>query len=359
MPCKCDHPSVDDPPFWKTNWMQDESLLFVRPVDGRPAQAQLLFTPLDTPRLSSATGLEQYEPGTDYHWAAGSRTIRLLPGSRVSALDEDELYPPRGSQKFGTCRDRDADLLFGEGVYFHNLQSAAAYRHARDGWTTPPTLDEPVRWPDLAARLAQRGRLRLVLLGDSISVGHNASGLCGTAPDQPGYGSLLAAALQRWTGRPVDFVNLSVGGMGSEWGLEQMDKVLAAQPDLLLLAFGMNDASVGVPADQFFNIMRSMIQRLSGGVPHARGLVVSPMSGHPQWTGTDLAAYPRYRDSLLGLRREGVAVADVTSVWQWVVGRKKDLDLTGNGLNHPNDFGHRLYAQVIGSVLRQALTMQD
>ena len=30
---------------------------------------------------------------------------------------------------------------------------------------------------------------------------------------------------------------------------------------------------------------------------------------------------------------------------------KRDLDLTGNGLNHPNDFGHRLYAQAIVSVL--------
>jgi len=27
--------------------------------------------------------------------------------------------------------------------------------------------------------------------------------------------------------------------------------------------------------------------------------------------------------------------------------RKTHHDLTGNGINHPNDFGHRLYAQVI------------
>ena len=30
---------------------------------------------------------------------------------------------------------------------------------------------------------------------------------------------------------------------------------------------------------------------------------------------------------------------------------KHDLDLTGNGLNHPNDFGHRLYAQAILAAL--------
>jgi hypothetical protein len=28
-------------------------------------------------------------------------------------------------------------------------------------------------------------------------------------------------------------------------------------------------------------------------------------------------------------------------------GAQEYYDVTGNGLNHPNDFGHRLYAQVV------------
>ena len=31
--------------------------------------------------------------------------------------------------------------------------------------------------------------------------------------------------------------------------------------------------------------------------------------------------------------------------------RKSPYDLTGNGINHPNDFGHRLYAHTILSLL--------
>ena len=34
-----------------------------------------------------------------------------------------------------------------------------------------------------------------------------------------------------------------------------------------------------------------------------------------------------------------------------LLARKSDFDLTGNGLNHPNDFGHRLYAQMILALL--------
>ncbi len=46
-----------------------------------------------------------------------------------------------------------------------------------------------------------------------------------------------------------------------------------------------------------------------------------------------------------------VVLADVTSVWKEVLRRKKFADLSGNGVNHPNDFGHRIYTEVILSLL--------
>jgi hypothetical protein len=47
------------------------------------------------------------------------------------------------------------------------------------------------------------------------------------------------------------------------------------------------------------------------------------------------------------MREKGIAVADVTSLWTKALERKTFYDLTGNGVNHPNDFGHRLYAHVL------------
>ena len=41
----------------------------------------------------------------------------------------------------------------------------------------------------------------------------------------------------------------------------------------------------------------------------------------------------------------------MTSLWRDLLKTKKFLDLTGNGVNHPNDFGQRLYAQVILDML--------
>jgi hypothetical protein len=50
------------------------------------------------------------------------------------------------------------------------------------------------------------------------------------------------------------------------------------------------------------------------------------------------------------LQGPGVAVADLTSFWSVFLERKRFDDLTGNGVNHPNDFGHRVYAQVLLSL---------
>jgi hypothetical protein len=39
----------------------------------------------------------------------------------------------------------------------------------------------------------------------------------------------------------------------------------------------------------------------------------------------------------------GCAYADVFNNWQGVAVRKKPEELLGNNINHPNDFGHRIF----------------
>jgi len=42
-----------------------------------------------------------------------------------------------------------------------------------------------------------------------------------------------------------------------------------------------------------------------------------------------------------------------------VMKRKRPYDLTGNGINHPNDFGHSLYSQAILSLLVEKFPGED
>ncbi|MBT3296985.1 MAG: hypothetical protein HN919_09675 [Verrucomicrobia bacterium] len=67
------------------------------------------------------------------------------------------------------------------------------------------------------------------------------------------------------------------------------------------------------------------------------------------------SAHFENRERLLELaaERDGVVVADVMSVTAEMLKRKKFADISGNNLNHPNDFLHRLYASVILRVMGQ------
>ena len=44
------------------------------------------------------------------------------------------------------------------------------------------------------------------------------------------------------------------------------------------------------------------------------------------------------------------AYVDVYSTWEMVLQRKDQTSLLGNNINHPNDFGHWLYAQAFAAL---------
>ncbi|MED5284960.1 MAG: hypothetical protein VYC71_03240 [Planctomycetota bacterium] len=51
------------------------------------------------------------------------------------------------------------------------------------------------------------------------------------------------------------------------------------------------------------------------------------------------------------MRIPAFELADLTAVWGEML-KQKRLGLTGNRINHPNDFGHRVYAQVRCELLK-------
>ena len=75
------------------------------------------------------------------------------------------------------------------------------------------------------------------------------------------------------------------------------------------------------------------------------------MLGNHNWVTLKNELFGQYRNKLNELTSPSVALADVTSVWERFLRLKQDWDQTGNGVNHPNDFGHRVYAQVISALL--------
>jgi lysophospholipase L1-like esterase len=338
-------------PFWQGDLMAGESVLFVKDEKTGEARASVLFPIDQVLSVRSSSGEMQYEEGRDYLWKPGSREIVVPAGSRIVVSTPDALRRPAGSQKYRlTHRDGNGEIYFGSQLEYHDLQTVISYSHATGLWKRPVPKFDPAALPKTLKKLQNRVPLKIVVLGDSISTGCNASGWADGKPFQPAYPDLLGRMLEEKYKGPVEVINLSVGGKDSAWGLTMVEKVVEAGPDLVLIAFGMND-SAGRPASEFQAKIEATIKAIREKRPGAEFVLIATMVGNPDWVTLKQELFPQYLDALANLRGPGVALADVTSVWSEFHRLKHDRDQTGNGVNHPNDFGHRVYAQVIGALL--------
>lgn len=338
-------------PFWTSDIVHRESVLFIRDAETGEACASVLFPMKQIISIQDSTGSVTYKPGIDYIHKIDSAEIYVPAKSAIVTKTAADLRRPANSQKHRlTHRDGNGEILFGGLLEYHTMQTWITYTKAANQWpVTMPTF-QPSALPLTIARLRNRKPLSIVLLGDSISTGCNASGWGNGAPFQPAYQDLVKMHLESHYSTIVNLTNLSVGGKSTPWGITEMPKVLEATPDLIILAFGMND-SAGRSAEDFGKNISTMMSMAREAHPDVEFILIAPMLGNRDWTTLKHEVFPKYRDTLASLCKPGIALADMTSVWQEFLLRKKDHDLTGNGVNHPNDFGHRVYAQVLLALL--------
>ena len=337
-------------PFWNSTTQDRESLFFYQRKEGEQAWARLLFPPDKILSVRSSNGTATYEEGKDFVLEKESGVLRLVPGSRIPFKTPGEIYPPATSDlpKHKEKRGDPATyLIFSEGHFFHDLQVDVTYTHAPGLWKGYVPRFQGEGMPVVMGKLKQKQPITLCTLGDSITEGGNASKVIRVAPFQPAYGELVALALEKACGAKVTFRNFGVGGWISEQGLAQIDRVTAlSKPELAIIAFGMNDAC-GTDMAEFTANVRGMMDAIKVSTPDAEFVLVAPMLPNAEWDAPRMENFPLIRKALAGLCGKGAVLADVTLVWANLLERKSFLDLTGNGLNHPNDFGHRIYAQTI------------
>lgn len=118
-------------------------------------------------------------------------------------------------------------------------------------------------------------RLRFLAFGDSLTAGLHVSEF-DQYPRQ--LGTLLE---QAYPGLQVTVVNLGRGGETFRDALRRVPDVMDAQPDVLLVAFGTNDAT-RTPIGQFPDSVDQVLKPLSGlGCP----LMLADIPYKPRWAG--------------------------------------------------------------------------
>jgi lysophospholipase L1-like esterase len=336
-------------PFWRTKQMTGETVLFVRDNETDTPIGTLLFKPGKILRVRNARTGDLYELGRDFEIDAAHRRLLLTKDSRIPFLKQSDFYKPKGEKhaikdKVG---DPDVWLLWSESG-FQEMQVAVDYERDED-WTGYVPQFAGKILPRVIEKLLKKEHVQITAVGDSIAAGGNASWKK-LPPHQPSFPVLVAGELARVYGAKIDLANFAVGGSMANGAMSKMEQVLATKPDLVVIAYGMNDVSTK-HADKYSDYIKRIIESVRVGAPDAEFLLVASSRANPQWSHTPVDQFPKYRDALAALCTEHIAMVDVTALWTEMLERKRYHDLTGNGVNHPNDFGHRLYAQAILAML--------
>jgi lysophospholipase L1-like esterase len=345
---------------WKDDWQARLTPLASGPVVYREACLPLtasrdkeVVLPLLYPAkrivevIANATGAKLAE-GRD--WLLRDGQLVLPPGSGAPIQLEAEFFSAPHKEKNGTTNMLHTAVRLTEGTWYHERQIEVTYEPAARDWALPAPLATLDQLPRLKKMLGAGEPVKLLLFGDSISAGGNASKFQGHWPWQPCYGELVARQLEQRYGSKVQFLNHSRAGATSGYALTQVDSQAAwFKPDLAIIAYGMNDRGDGRREIYRANLEK-ILDAIRARSPQTEFIVVTPMLNNPKQP-TGLGPVQFIRDEALKLARPGVALVDVTTAHLEICKHKNYLDLSGNGANHPNDFLHRLYAQRILEVL--------
>jgi len=207
--------------------------------------------------------------------------------------------------------------------------------------------------------LAAGRTVRIALMGDSITLGAEAGPwwdrrIKFTAKDVAYRGRVIHGLRQRFPKAKVTPIEAYKGGTTAKFGLQVLDKdVLPNGPDLVVMAFGANDAAGPIgrgprnPPEQFKRDMLALVRKAKGAGVEV--MLVVGMQMNPWLKNGATQRWGAYRKAILDIgATQNVAVADVYTEWMNLASRGiPPFTQLHNWINHPGAFGHGVYADVV------------
>ena len=327
---KCDVYDADKylAPIWENQIIYHETVMFRADENGAVKEKKLAYPIAKVLEVRSADLKTLYIEGVDYEVTAEGN-LKALENTSMPITTFNSSYHDMDIQNVGIMSNiyTDKYLDYGEGVHFYYKQVCVTYIRTveYDG----PAYENEEILVKTTEKLTNKEALKIVFYGDSITTGCNASSMANSEPNMPYFDRMVVDKLSaHYQTDKISFENTAVGGWTTEQGLNEYSKrVLAKNPDLLVLGFGMNDATIGATAEQYGNRIVLMINNLRKKNPNAEVLLLTTMNANPEATGF----YGNYQKNQVELSNtlkdiasayEGVAVADVNSMHNWLLERK-------------------------------------
>lgn len=327
-------------PVWAGTTAYDETVWPIAGQDGTMADLPLLYQADEILSVQNLSRSVTYQQGRDYTLVNGK--LHIPSGSTIPVMPYADYHPSSG-----TFQSSKGGYIYwpGETTDIISRQIYVTYKHS-DAWPFATPGDQSSQLPNTLAKLRAGGTLNMVFYGDSITQGYNSSAFLNTAPYEPSWSGLVTQAIgQAFPRAKVNMTNTAVAGQTSDWGAQNVEsRVNAYNPDLVVIAFGMNDHCT---ADAFVANMRTIMNAAKAKNPNCEFVLVSTTLPNPDAVGF-LDKQEQYGPAMISqLKGAGVTVADMTAMHKNLLTKKAFGDMTGNNVNHPNDYLCRVYAQTV------------
>lgn len=335
-------------PFWRTDTIYDETIQLIS--DQGVTSAGLLFDAKRILSIKDAFLQKEYLEGKDWRYVNG----RLVFNAQSEApffLKNELKFKEKKDGLSMEGKEPGTYILFTENGLFQSKQLAVTYvKKSKAKWRGPVPEFSRTLLPNTIAKLKGKEKFKVVFYGNSIEAGANSSGMVNKPPYVPSWAEMVSYGLEKTYGNRILYLNKSVGGMLAKWGMENAkERVAMEKPDLVIIGFGMNDGTFKVDPKEFIEQIKSIMKTVSAENSKVEFIVISTMLANPYAIQNQIQE--AYRPEILALKSKGVAVADMTAVHEELLKYKTYQDMTGNNVNHPNDYLARWYAQILLSML--------
>ncbi len=366
------NPLIED--IFSGNTVRNETVMFLDAGD----EKELLYDIDTILSVTSYDNRKTYKEGVDY--AVRDGKLVALEGGSLPIITRDVYYGAGSDSLLITMYDGKRHYThWGEGQAMTNWQVNVTYTH-KDPWEDFDQPCEAQYYADFLTKLQNGEDVTIIFYGDSCTYGAASSFSYGYAPHQYSYAILVTEALadlfdytvkyvstglsgtgpvpsrnyvagERGT---ITYINPSVGGWGSSDALANTDTYLLPfikryGCDLFISDIGGNDGSMAAEST------RKNVEGIIRDVREASDkdvciTIMSTLVNNPDavngWHGTEHLQEPALRKAAAALRSEGVniGVCCITSMTLAALEHVTYNDISGNNINHPNDFWARMYA---------------
>ena len=137
--------------------------------------------------------------------------------------------------------------------------------------------------------------------------------------------------------------------MTSAWGSNdtQVNAMIAVKPDLLFVHFGVNDNGAGMSKNMYSDNIEYIVSKVKAALPDCEIVLIKCSTPNPVSYDSDV--FKDYWTKLDNIceNYSGVSSLDMYDLSLEILKTKKYMDITGNGINHLNDYSARLYSMAM------------